>query len=147
KEIIFVGIPGPTHNYAGLSVDNVAAMSNQGRVSNPKEAALQALSLVRLLMSLGIHAAVLPPQLRPSLPLLRTKFSGSDDEVITQAAKNAPELLEKACSSSAMWTANAATVTSASDSEDSKLHLTTANLHTNLHRRIEAADTHKVLSA
>jgi succinylarginine dihydrolase len=43
--------------------------------------------------------------------------------------------------------ANAATVTAAVDSEDGKLHLTTANLHTNLHRRIEAEDTHRVLAA
>jgi succinylarginine dihydrolase len=147
KEIIFVGLPGPTHNYGGLSADNVASSAHKGLVSNPKEAALQALELVRLLMSLGIEAAVLPPQLRPHLPLLRSKFSGSDDEVIQAAAKNDPALLEKACSSSAMWVANAATVTSALDSADGKLHLTAANLETNLHRRIEAQDTHRVLAA
>ena len=147
KEIIFVGLPGPTHNYGGLSSDNVAAVSNRGRVSNPKEAALQALSLVRLLTSLGLTAAILPPQLRPHLGLLRTKFSGSDDAVIAAAAEKDPALLEKACSSSAMWAANAATVTAAADSTDGKLHLTTANLHTNVHRRIEADDTHRVLSA
>lgn len=147
KEIIFVGIPGPTHNYGGLSADNVASSTHRGQVSNPKQAALQALGLVRLLSSLGIEAAVLPPQLRPHVPLLKDKFSGSDEEVIRAAAQGDPALLEKACSSSAMWVANAATVTAAADSEDNKLHLTTANLHTNLHRRIEAADTHKVLTA
>ncbi len=147
KEIIFVGIPGPTHNYGGLSADNVASSTHRGKVSNPKQAALQALGLVRLLRSLGIEAGVLPPQLRPYLPLLRSKFSGGDEEVIRAAAKSDPALLEKACSSSAMWVANAATVTAAADSADGKLHLTTANLQTNLHRRIEASDTHKVLAA
>lgn len=147
KEVIFVGLPGPTHNYGGLSADNVAAMANRGRVSRPREAALQALSLVRLLTSLGVEAAILPPQLRPHLPLLRTKFSGNDDEIIKKAAAEDPALLEKACSSSAMWTANAATVTAAADAADGKLHLTAANLHTNIHRRIEAEDTHRVLAA
>src|SRR5690606_35310459 len=107
-EVIFVGLPGPTHNYAGLSPDNVAASTNRGRISRPREAALQALGLVRLLTSLGVEAAILPPQLRPHIPLLQTKFSGEPDEVIRKAAKEAPELLQKACSSSAMWTANAA---------------------------------------
>jgi len=147
KEIVFVGLPGPTHNYGGLSADNVASSSNRGRASNPKEAALQVLGLIRLMTSLGIATAVLPPQLRPHLPLLRTKFSGSDDDVIHEAAEKDPALLEKACSSSAMWTANAATVTPASDSADGKLHLTVANLHTNLHRRIEADDTYRALKA
>ncbi len=145
--MILVGLPGPTHNYGGLSGDNVASSLNRGSVSSPKQAALQALELVRLLRSLGVVAAVLPPQIRPHLPVLREHFSGSDDEVIREAARQKPALLEKMTSSSAMWTANAATVTAASDSTGGKLHLTVANLHTNLHRRIEAADTHRVLSA
>lgn len=147
KEIIFVGLPGPTHNYGGLSADNVASSTNRGRLANPKEAALQALELVRLLKKLGIEAGILPPQLRPHLGMLRTKFSGSDEAVIHEAAKQDPAFLEKACSSSAMWVANAATVGAAADTKDGKLHLTTANLQTNLHRRIEAEDTHRVLSA
>jgi len=147
QEIIFVGLPGPTHNYGGLSTDNVASSLNRGTISNPKQAALQALDLVRLLGSLGISVGLLPPQLRPHLPVLREFASGADDEVITAAAAERPALLEKMCSSSAMWTANAATVTAALDNADGKLHLTVANLYTNLHRRIEAQDTHKVLSA
>lgn len=146
QEVIFVGLPGPTHNYGGLSMDNVAAVTHRGQRSNPREAALQALSLVRLLKSLGLTAGILPPQLRPNLGMLRTKFSGDDDEIIREAAKKAPALLEKACSSSAMWAANAATVTAAIDNAGT-LHLTTANLHTNQHRRIEADDTHRVLAA
>lgn len=147
KEIIFVGLPGPTHNYGGLSADNVASSTNRGKVASPKEAALQALELIRVLKSLGVEAGILPPQLRPHLGMLRTRFSGSDEAIITEAAQKDPTFLEKACSSSAMWTANAATVGVAADSKDGKLHLTTANLQTNLHRRIEAEDTHRVLSA
>lgn len=147
KEVIFVGLPGPTHNYGGLSRDNVASSLNRGSPSNPRQAALQALSLARLLKSLGVEAAILPPQLRPHLPTLRARFSGDAETLIGQAAKEDPALLEKLSSSSAMWTANAATVTPSPDSADGALHLTVANLHTNLHRRIEAEDTYRVLSA
>jgi succinylarginine dihydrolase len=147
KEVIFVGLPGPTHHYGGLSGDNVASTANRGNVSSPRQAALQVLDLVRLLLQLGQHVAILPPHLRPSIGLLRQHFTGDDASVIAQAAKRAPQLLEKATSASAMWTANAATVAPGIDCADGKLHVTTANLFTHLHRRIEAEDTHRVLKA
>jgi len=146
-EVIFVGIPGPTHHYGGLSADNVASSLNRGMVSNPKQAALQVLDLLRLLLSLGVAAAVLPPQLRPHLPLLRQHFGGDDETVIRQAALVSPGLLEKTSSAAAMWTANSATVTPLPDSSDDRLHITAANLFTNVHRRIEAEDTYRVLRA
>lgn len=145
KEVIFVGLPGPTHNYGGLSGDNMASSAHRGQVSNPREAALQVIGLMRTLQSLGIEVGVLPPQLRPSLTLLRTQFSGEAAALIAQAAKEASALLEAACSSSSMWVANAATVSPGIDNADGKLHLTVANLHTNAHRRIEAEDTYLVL--
>lgn len=145
-EVIFIGMPGPTHNYGGLSGDNVASNKNRGQSSNPKLAAKQAVELVRLLLRLGIPTGILPPQLRPHLPLLKKHFSGNAAELITQAAASNPALLEKASSSAAMWVANAATVAPAIDALDERLHITTANLFTNLHRRIEAEDTHRVLS-
>ena len=67
--------------------------------------------------------------------------------MIRQAAIHAPALLEKASSASAMWVANAATVSPAIDTLDGQLHITVANLFTNLHRRIEAEDTYDVLAA
>jgi succinylarginine dihydrolase len=145
-EVVFVGLPGPTHHYGGLSTDNKASTLNRGSVSNPKQAALQALELVWLLKSMGIVTAILPPQLRPSMPLLRQHFKGEDEAIIAQAATAAPALLEKACAASSMWTANAATVTPGVDAADGRLHITTANLFTNMHRRIEAEDTFHVLS-
>ena len=148
-EVIFIGLPGPTHHYGGLSADNVASSRNRGLVSNPKLAAGQALSLARALGSLGLTAAILPPQLRPHLPLLAECFpllSGAD-ALIATAAKDAPQLLEAAASSSAMWSANAATVSPIVDNSDGKLHITAANLQTNRHRRIEAQDTHALLKA
>lgn len=147
QDVIFVGLPGPTHHYSGLSADNVASGLNRGSISSPRQAALQALDLVALLNSLGIQTALLPPQLRPYLPLLRQHFSGNDASVILQASREAPVLLESASSSSAMWVANAATVTPGIDAADGKLHLTAANLFTNVHRRIEAEDTYRVLKS
>ncbi len=147
REVLFIGLPGPTHNYGGLAADNVASSLHRGKTSSPREADRQALSLVKLLWSLGVEVGIMPPQLRPHLPLLREHFSGDGDALIRQAAKENPLLLEKASSSSAMWVANAATVTAAADAGDKRLHLTVANLYTNLHRRIEAADTFRVLAA
>ena len=40
-DIQFDGLPGPTHNYSGMSHGNVASARHAGRASNPREAALQ----------------------------------------------------------------------------------------------------------
>lgn len=137
SEVIFIGLPGTTHHYGGLSGDNVASSLNRGSESSPKQAALQVIALARYLLSLGIAAAVLPPQLRPNLEVLNA---------MGYNVENAPlNLLEQVSSSSFMWAANAATITPAWDSSDNKLHLTIANLHTNPHRRIEAQNTYNIM--
>ena len=41
REINFDGIVGPSHNYAGLSLGNLASTRNAGEVSQPRAAALQ----------------------------------------------------------------------------------------------------------
>ena len=63
----FDGLPGPTHNYAGLARGNLAAQRNAKAIANPREAALQGLAKMRVLCELGVGQAVLPPQLRPDL--------------------------------------------------------------------------------
>ncbi len=149
-EIIFIGIPGPTHHYGGLSVDNIACGISHGDISHPAQAALQAIALAGLLLKLGITVAIMPPQLRPHLPLLRKALDGDeaavdDAQLIAQAVIKAPRLLEIASSSSAMWLANAATVTQPEDSSDGLLHITIANLYSNLHRRIEADEHYRII--
>lgn len=139
KEVIFIGFPSPTHHYGGLSADNVASSKNRHSESSPKQAALQAVELMRYLLSLGQIVGVLPPQLRPHLPLLTERGFGIETAPL--------ELLEKASSSSAMWVANAGTISPVADSADRKLHITTANLQSNIHRRIEAQATHQTLTA
>lgn len=146
SEVNFDGIVGPTHNYSGLSYGNVASLTNQQAVSNPKEAALQGLHKMKFLMDLGLQQAVLPPQERPHLPTLRALgFDGSDQDVILTAFKQAPELFFSCCSASSMWAANAATISPSADSQDHRVHITPANLTNKFHRSIEAETTSRIL--
>ncbi|WOI53585.1 N-succinylarginine dihydrolase [Parvularcula sp. LCG005] len=138
KEINFDGLVGPTHNYGGLSVGNVASMSSYGSASNPRAAARQGLSKMRALIRMGLTQGVLPPHERPFLPALRQLgFTGTDQAVIEAAAKVSPALLYNISSASNMWTANAATVSPSADSADGKVHFTPANLSAMYHRSIE----------
>ncbi|RKH68009.1 N-succinylarginine dihydrolase [Corallococcus llansteffanensis] len=148
REYNFDGLIGPTHNYAGLSPGNLASQTHGGQPSRPREAALQGLEKMRFVSELGVGQAVLPPQPRPSLRTLRTLgFTGTDEEVITRAARDAEHLLRLTSSASAMWTANAATVAPSADTADGRVHLTPANLTQMFHRAIEADTTHAVLRA
>ena len=110
SEYNFDGLVGPTHNYGGLSPGNVRPRAHGGEASNPREAALQGLEKMRFVSGLGVGQAVLPPQPRPSLRTLRALgFTGSDEEVLARAAREAEHLLRLCSSAAAMWTANAAT--------------------------------------
>lgn len=103
---------------------------------------------MKLLMDLGIKQAVLPPQPRPSIALLRRLgFTGEPAQALATARREAPELLAAACSASSMWAANSATVCPSSDSHDGKVHIAPANLISELHRSIEAATTARTLRA
>lgn len=146
REVNFDGLIGPTHNYAGLALGNVASAKNAGAVSNPREAALQGLAKMRALTELGCAQGVLPPLGRPDLKTLRALgFSGTDKQVIEKAAKTSPELLTNVYSASSMWTANAATIAPSPDTPDGKVHFTPANLASNFHRSIEADGTGRAL--
>ena len=141
-EVNFDGLIGPSHNYGGLSDGNLASAANSGDIANPREAALQGLEKMRMLMGHGLIQGVLPPLPRPNFDLLVSAgFRGSDAQIIEAAANTAPRLLKAAYSASSMWTANAATVSPSADTEDGRLHLTTANLSTMLHRAQEHPDT------
>ena len=141
-EVNFDGLIGPSHNYGGLSDGNLASSKNAGDVSNPREAAVQGLEKMRLLVRAGLAQGVLPPLPRPNFDILASAgFSGSDANIIQTAAKQAPRLLKVAYSASSMWTANAATVSPSADTADGLLHFTPANLSTMLHRSLEHPDT------
>lgn len=146
REVNFDGLPGLTHHYAGLSFGNEASTRHQHQVSNPRLAALQGLLKMKALADMGFVQGVIPPHERPNVAALRQiGFSGTDAEVVAKAAKQAPQLLSAASSASAMWVANAATVSPSADSADGRVHLTVANLNNKFHRAMEAPTTGALL--
>src|SRR3954454_7944681 len=147
-EVNFDGLVGPTHNYAGLSQGNLASQRSKHRVSNPRAAALEGLAKMKLLASLGVRQAVLPPHERPDVGALRLLgFGGSDADVLWKARQQDPALLAGCCSASAMWAANAATVSPSADTTDGRVHFTPANLVSQVHRSLEAPTTSTILRA
>jgi succinylarginine dihydrolase len=132
REMNFDGIVGPTHNYAGLSLGNLAATHNAGKTSRPRAAALQGVAKMRANLALGLVQGVLLPHRRPNRAWLATL--GTDPS-------RAGALWPAASSASAMWAANAATVSPAPDTDDGRCHLTVANLVTMPHRSHEWAET------
>ena len=147
-EVNFDGLVGPTHNYAGLSHGNLASQRSKQTVSNPRAAALEGLRKMKVLADLGVKQAVLPPHERPDVNALRRLgFSGTDADVLWRARQTDRVLLASCCSASAMWTANAATVSPSSDTADGRVHLTPANLTHQAHRALEPATTATVLRA
>lgn len=141
-EANFDGLVGLTHHYAGLSFGNEASTRNQLQPSNPRLAAKQGLLKMKALADMGYVQGVIPPHERPNIAVLRQLgFSGSDEQVLASAGKIAPGLLSAASSASAMWVANAATVSPSADSLDGRVHLTVANLNNKFHRAIEAPET------
>ena len=146
REWQFDGLVGPTHNYAGLAMGNLAAAKNAGAASNPRAAALQGLGKMQAVYNLGVKQAFLPPHYRPLIgELKRLGFSGDLGTMLDAVFTTAPGLLASLYSSSFMWAANAATVTPSADSYDKKLHLTPANLVSHYHRSIEAGFSHRIL--
>lgn len=132
REINFDGIIGPSHNYAGLSLGNLASASHAGDASFPRAAALQGLAKMRHNLALRLAQGFLLPLPRPNARFLAAiGADGSEDR----------RLLAAAWSASSMWTANAATVSPAADCADGRCHLTAANLVTMPHRAQEWPDT------
>ncbi len=148
-EVNFDGIVGPTHNFAGLAHGNIASVANKATVSNPREAALQSLAKAWNIASEGYPQAVLPPHDRPAVSALRSwGIPGSSDaEILAKAARLSPDLLHAAASASAMWVANAFTMTPSCDTRDGRAHFTPANLSSKLHRWLESSFTETLLKS
>jgi len=132
-EINFDGIIGPSHNYAGLSPGNLAATRNRGLTAHPRAAALQGIAKMRTNLRLGLAQGILLPHARPDRRWLAS--------LAADYASAAPHLQAQAMSASAMWAANAATVSPAPDTGDGRCHLTVANLATMPHRSHEWPET------
>lgn len=133
REINFDGIIGPSHNYAGLAPGNLAATSNAGSTSHPRAAALQGIAKMRANLTLGLAQGIFLPHARPDHRWLAALYC--------DYARAPRHLQAQALSASAMWAANAATVSPAPDCADGRCHLTVANLMTMPHRSHEAPET------
>ncbi len=128
-EINFDGIIGPSHNYAGLSIGNIASSTHAGETAYPREAALQGIAKMRHNLDLGLAQGFFMPLDRPNRGWL--------ESLGTTIADAEPHLRAAAFSASSMWAANAATISPAPDATDGKCHLTVANLQTMAHRSHE----------
>jgi succinylarginine dihydrolase len=132
-EINFDGLIGPSHNYGGLSLGNIASATHGGQVSSPRAAALQGLEKMRSNVALGLTQGIFMPLDRPNIGWLQSLGTDMDSAD--------PALRACALSASAMWAANAATISPAPDTADGRCHLSVANLVTMPHRSHEWAGT------
>lgn len=133
REINFDGLIGPSHNYAGLSLGNLASAGSAGTTSYPRAAALEGIDKMRANLRLGLVQGIFLPQWRPDgrwLSALGTNIGEAE-----------PHIRAAAMSASAMWAANAATVSPGHDTADGRTHLTIANLVTMPHRSHEWQQT------
>ena len=129
REINFDGLIGPSHNYAGLSLGNLASTGSAGTTSYPRAAALEGIEKMHANLRLGLVQGIVLPQWRPDgrwLSALGTNIGEAE-----------PHIRAAAMSASSMWAANAATVSPGPDTADGRTHLTIANLVTMPHRSHE----------
>lgn len=129
REINFDGIVGPSHNFSGLSFGNLAAAANAGKASRPRDAALQGIAKMRANVDLGLAQGLFLPHDRPHDAWLASLGTSMEEASIALKAN--------ALSASAMWAANAATVSPGPDTNDGRCHFTVANLMTMPHRSHE----------
>jgi succinylarginine dihydrolase len=94
---------------------------------------LQGLDKIRANLALGLTQGIFLPHARPDRRWL-SKLGATIEEADPVVAANA-------MSASAMWAANAATVSPAPDTADGKCHLSVANLRTMPHRSHEWPET------
>ena len=95
REINFDGIVGPSHNYAGLSLGNLASARNAGHVSRPRAAALQGIDKMRANIAVGLSQGIFLPQPRPAHAWLA--------ELGTSIEQAEHHIAANAMSASSMW--------------------------------------------
>lgn len=125
KEWQLVSLIGPTHHYSGLASGNRASIDHRHCPSYPREGALQMLSWMETLLSLGVPLYFLPP-------------------LFPREAKN-NTIEVPALSSAYIWCANIGTFTPSCDARDGRARLSLANLSSNYHRSFEGKARIKML--
>src|SRR3546814_15709916 len=102
REINFDGIIGPSHNYAGLSLGNLASAANAQHVSEPRAAALQGIEKMRHNVRLGLAKGIFVHLPRPNHECLSE---------LAQTAEEAPDSIRTdALTAPSTWAAQAATL-------------------------------------
>ncbi|EWH12362.1 succinylarginine dihydrolase [Catenovulum agarivorans DS-2] len=138
-EVNFDGQIAPSHEFAGLSEGNIASTQHKGLSANYHKALKQWQAKVELITSLGIKQYKLPLLQRPDPELLANLGLSIQD--LSRPNVCPSQLRSALISASAMWAANAASITPSCDSLDSKVHITPANLAHFFHRAIETRQT------
>ncbi len=147
-EVNFDGLIGPTHHFAGLAFGNIASMTNKGRISNPKAAALQGLHKMQVVHALSIKQGILPPVCRPDFAVLSNLgFGDNRNAILNKLASQSTDFIAAFFSASSVWTANSATVSPSTDTFDRRVHITPANLTAKFHRALEATQTTAIFRA
>jgi succinylarginine dihydrolase len=147
RDLLLLGVPGPTFVHAGLSPGNRAAERHAGHHADPRAAARAVIGLARALLGFGQTVGILPPLARPDLGFLRRcGYPGDSQEVLRRVAAEEPWLLAAAMGTSYGWTANAATVAGAGDTSDGTIRLLPANLVAMTHRALETLPRAKQLA-
>ena len=133
-EINFDGIVGPSHNYAGLSLGNLASTRNARQVSQPRAAALQGLDKMRANLALGLAQGIFVPHAaaRPGV----AGGARHDDR-----AGRPGRLPPTRCPPRRCGPPTPRPSRPAPDTADGKCHLTVANLRTMPHRSHEWPET------
>jgi succinylarginine dihydrolase len=104
-------------------------MRHAGQASAPRRAALEGIDKMRANLMLGLAQGIFLPHPRPHRDWLARLGTGIEEAE--------PALAANAMSASAMWAANAATVSPGPDTGEGKCNLTVANLRTMPHRSNE----------
>lgn len=140
-EINIDALVGPTHHFGGLGVGNLASQKHAHHTSRPRDAALEGLRKAAWVARQGVPQYLFLPPPRPLLNWLRELGHLVDSaEQLADVYHTAPQILSAACSSSFMWAANSATVSSSCDTRDGYVHISPANLISSWHRATEATE-------
>ena len=81
-EANFDGLVGPTHNYAGLALGNLAAARHAEQPSNPRQAAREGLTKMKALADLGLAQ----PSVKVSLASALIRRTASSPALISTPA-------------------------------------------------------------
>ena len=141
-------IIGPTYHYGGLALGNTHSLDHKHVVANPKKAALQGLSKMKLLRDHGISQYVLPAYVRDYKGLVQGYYNNQGDfeDNLKRLYDENLDIFSSFFSASSAWLANAWTMTPSIDSSDGRYHVSPASLNACFHRQLDVKQTIAILT-